>query len=116
MTDDKNKPKDFQGADVGDSHFDTYDKTKTYVRITENNRQAWLYLCPKTDGSRYTKNELIELLKENEVVAGLNDPQVGDPLMHDRETTASCLVCFLQRHSSAASLRQFGQTWLPSPA
>ena len=56
MTDDKNKPKDFQGADVGDSHFDTYDKTKTYVRITENNRQAWLYLCPKTDGSRYTKN------------------------------------------------------------
>ena len=73
MTDDKNKPKDFQGADVGDSHFDTYDKTKTYVRITENNRQAWLYLCPKTDGSRYTKNELIELLKENEVVAGLNE-------------------------------------------
>ena len=41
MTDDKNKPKDFQGADVGDSHFDTYDKTKTYVRITENKRQAW---------------------------------------------------------------------------
>ena len=73
MTDNKKQPRDFQGVDVGDSLFDMYDKTRTYVRITENDRQAWLYLCPKEGGVPYTKNELIELLRENDVVAGLNE-------------------------------------------
>lgn len=73
MTDNKKQPRDFQGVDVGDSLFDMYDKSRTYVRITENDRQAWLYLCPKEGGVPYTKNELIELLRENDVVAGLNE-------------------------------------------
>ncbi len=73
MTDDKNRTRDFQGVDVGDFLFDMHDKSGTYVRITENDRQAWLYLCPKADGSSYTKNELIELLAENDVIAGINE-------------------------------------------
>lgn len=73
MTDYANMPKGFQGVNVEDSLFDIYDKSTTYVRVTEDERQAWLYLMPKEDGNAYTKDELIALLHENEVVEGINE-------------------------------------------
>lgn len=73
MTDDKNMPNGFHGVNVGDSLFDMYDKSRTYVRVTEDERQAWLYLMPKEDGSSYTKEELIQLLHDHEVTAGINE-------------------------------------------
>lgn len=73
MTDDKNMPNGFHGVNVGDSLFDMYDKSRTYVRITEDERQAWLYLMPKEDGSSYTKEELIQLLHDHEVLAGIDE-------------------------------------------
>ena len=45
---------------------------ETYVRITDDKTQAWLYLTPKEDDSSYTKEELIHILDANGVVAGLN--------------------------------------------
>lgn len=73
MKDYEKQPRDFQGVEVDDSLFDMEDKSGTYVRVTEDDHQAWLYLCPKADGNPYTKNELIAILRENEVVAGLNE-------------------------------------------
>lgn len=76
MTEDQNRIKDFDMADDGDSLFDLYDKTRSYVRITEDDGQAWLYLMPKEDKSPYTKEELIALLQEHEVVAGINEDRL----------------------------------------
>lgn len=45
---------------------------ETYVRITEDEMEAWLYLCEPEDGEPYTKEELIRLLEENGVTQGLN--------------------------------------------
>lgn len=73
MTDGKNLTNGFHGMSDGDSMFDLYDKTRTYVRITEDDRQAWLYLMPKEDGSSYSKEELLRLLHEHEVTAGINE-------------------------------------------
>ncbi|MBD5540804.1 MAG: DUF342 domain-containing protein [Lachnospiraceae bacterium] len=73
MTDYKKMPKGFQGVKAEDSLFDIYDKSMTYVRVTEDDRQAWLYLVPKEDGSVYTKDELVMILNENEVVAGIDE-------------------------------------------
>ena len=73
MTEDKNMTNNFHGVGVGDALFDLYDKTKTYVRITEDGSEAWLYLTPKEDGSDYTKEDLVALLGEYEVVAGINE-------------------------------------------
>lgn len=73
MTDHKNMTNGFHGVNVGDSLFDMYDKSRTYVRVTEDEQQAWLYLMPKEDGGSYTKEELIQLLHDHEVVAGINE-------------------------------------------
>lgn len=73
MAYDKNMTNSFHGVGDGDSLFDLYDKTQTYVRITEDDRQAWLYLMPREDGSSYTKEELVKLLHEHEVTAGINE-------------------------------------------
>lgn len=73
MTDDKNMPNGFHGVNVGDSLFDMYDKSGTYVRVTEDEQKAWLYLMPKEDGGSYTKEELIQLLHDHEVTAGINE-------------------------------------------
>lgn len=74
MTDDKNTKNGFD-IGVGDALFDIdiYDKSKTYVRITEDDRQAWLYLMPKEDGNGYTKDELLGILHEHDVVSGINE-------------------------------------------
>lgn len=73
MTDDKNMTIDFHGVGDGDSLFHLYDKNDTYVRISEDDHRAWLYLMPKEDESPYTKEELLEILRVNEVVAGINE-------------------------------------------
>lgn len=73
MTDDKNTKNGFDiGVEGALFDIDIYDKSSTYVRVTEDDRQAWLYLMPKADGSGYTKDELLGLLHEHDVVAGIN--------------------------------------------
>ncbi len=74
MTDDKNMKNGFDiGVEGALFDIDIYDKSNTYVRVTEDDRQAWLYLMPKADGSGYTKDELLGLLHEHDVVAGINE-------------------------------------------
>ncbi len=68
----KSRDQELQGGVSKDFSVFAPDKTKTYVRVTEDKMQAWLYLMPKEDGESYTKEELIALLNENGVVAGLN--------------------------------------------
>lgn len=65
------------GMGVENAIFDPYDETSTYVRITEDNSQAWLYLTRKEDGSPYTKQEIYELLKKNEVRAGYHSSNIS---------------------------------------
>ncbi len=65
------------GMGVESAIFDSYDETSTYVRITEDNRQAWLYLTKKEDGTPYTKQEIYELLKKNEVRAGYHSSNIA---------------------------------------
>ena len=65
------------GMGVENAIFDPYDETSTYVRITEDNSQAWLYLTRKEDGSPYTKQEIYELLKKNEVRAGYHSSNIA---------------------------------------
>ncbi len=73
MTDDKNMKNGFDiGVEGALFDIDIYDKSSTYVRVTEDDRQAWLYLMPKADGNAYTKDELLGLLHEHDVVAGIN--------------------------------------------
>lgn len=65
------------GMGVENTIFDPFDEASTYVRITEDNSQAWLYLTPKEDGSPYTKQEIYELLKKNEVRAGYHSSNIA---------------------------------------
>lgn len=65
------------GMGVENTIFDAYDETSTYVRITEDNSQAWLYLTKKEDGSAYTKEEIYQLLEKNEVRAGYNRSNIA---------------------------------------
>lgn len=50
---------------------------KSYVRITEDKTEAWLYLCAPDDGARYEKSEIIRYLQLNNVVAGINESHVA---------------------------------------
>lgn len=50
---------------------------KSYVRITEDKTEAWLYLCAPDDGTKYEKNEIIRYLQLNNVVAGINESHVA---------------------------------------
>lgn len=65
------------GMGVENTIFDPFDETSTYVRITEDNSQAWLYLTEKEDGTPYTKQEIYELLKKNEVRAGYHSSNIA---------------------------------------
>ncbi len=65
------------GMGVENTIFDPFDEASTYVRITEDNSQAWLYLTPKEDGSPYTKQEIYDLLKKNEVRAGYHSSNIA---------------------------------------
>ncbi|MBQ7066115.1 MAG: DUF342 domain-containing protein [Lachnospiraceae bacterium] len=65
------------GMGIETSIFEAYDGTSTYVRITEDNSQAWLYLAKKEDGSAYSKEEIYELLEKNDVRAGYNNSNIA---------------------------------------
>lgn len=50
---------------------------KSYVRITEDKTEAWLYLCAPDDGTKYEKGEIMRYLQLNNVVAGINESHVA---------------------------------------
>lgn len=50
---------------------------KSYVRITEDKSEAWLYLCAPDDGEMYEKSEIIRYLQLNNVVAGVNESHIA---------------------------------------
>lgn len=50
---------------------------KSYVRITEDKTEAWLYLCAPEDGTNYEKAEIMRYLQLNGVVAGINESHVA---------------------------------------
>ncbi len=50
---------------------------KSYVRITDDRTEAWLYLCPPDDGADYEKNEILRYLQHNNVIAGINESHVA---------------------------------------
>lgn len=56
------------------------DKTtdKTYVRVSSNEMEAYLYLAIPEDGKDYTIEDLLLLLKENKVVYGILDQSIED--------------------------------------
>lgn len=49
----------------------------SYVRVSNDEMEAWLYLCEPADKSKYTKQELIDLLADNGVIAGLNQSNLA---------------------------------------
>ncbi|MBE5872143.1 MAG: DUF342 domain-containing protein [Lachnospiraceae bacterium] len=50
---------------------------ETYVRVADDGSRAWLYLVPKMNSESYTKQELIEILRKNGIVAGLNSSNLA---------------------------------------
>ncbi|MBO5031855.1 MAG: DUF342 domain-containing protein [Lachnospiraceae bacterium] len=50
---------------------------KSYVRITDDKTEAWLYLCAPEDGASYEKPEIMRYLQHNGVVAGINESHVA---------------------------------------
>ena len=50
---------------------------KSYVRITEDKSEAWLYLCAPDDGEMYEKSDIIRYLQLNNVVAGINESHIA---------------------------------------
>ena len=46
-------------------------KKETFVRVTEDLHEGWLYLAKPKEGEHYTKDDLIKLLADNGVKAGL---------------------------------------------
>lgn len=51
--------------------------SKSYVRITDDKTEAWLYLSAPEDEEAYEKSEIIQYLHDNKVVAGLNESNVA---------------------------------------
>ena len=49
---------------------------RSYVRISEDNSEAWLYLCAPEDAEFYEKSEIMHYLNVNKVVAGINESHV----------------------------------------
>lgn len=68
---------------------------KSYVRITEDKTEAWLYLCAPDDGGRYEKSEIIRYLQLNNVVAGINESHVAamcNKQIYEREVKVASSV------------------------
>lgn len=63
----------FQDFDLGDEFFQEPEEKSTYVVISDSDDAAWLYLVAKKNDASYTKDELVDLLHENGVVAGINE-------------------------------------------
>ncbi|MCH5280050.1 MAG: DUF342 domain-containing protein [Lachnospiraceae bacterium] len=74
MSEDINIMDLFQDFDLGDDFFEeSEEEHKSYVVVSDTDDAAWLYLVAKENGGSYTKDELVELLHENGVVAGINE-------------------------------------------
>jgi hypothetical protein len=61
---------------------------KSYVRISEDKSEAWLYLCAPEDGRDYEKHEVMRYLQLNKVRAGINESHVAamcKKKIYDRE-------------------------------
>lgn len=50
---------------------------RSYVRITDDNSEAWLYLCAPVGADKYDKSEIMHYLHVNKVVAGINESHVA---------------------------------------
>ncbi|MBR4758773.1 MAG: DUF342 domain-containing protein [Lachnospiraceae bacterium] len=57
---------------LGNAEYFANDYRDTYVRITGDKRQAWLYLAERADGAGYQKDDLLHILADNGVVYGIN--------------------------------------------
>lgn len=51
---------------------------KTYVKVSSNEMEAYLYLAVPEDGKDYTIDDLLKLLKENKVVYGIINQSIED--------------------------------------
>lgn len=61
---------------------------KSYVRITDDRTEAWLYLCAPEDQESYEKAEIISFLQKNNVQVGINESHVAamcKKKIYDRE-------------------------------
>lgn len=61
---------------------------RSYVRISDDKKEAWLYLCAPDDGTSYEKSEIMRYLQVNNVVAGINESHVAamcKKKIYDRE-------------------------------
>ena len=50
---------------------------KSYVRVTDDKTEAWLYLCAPEDDRNYEKAEIIQYLNVNKVIAGINESHIA---------------------------------------
>lgn len=50
---------------------------ESYVRITEDEMEAWLYLCEPENGERYSREDLLEMLTNHGVTNGLNHSNIS---------------------------------------
>lgn len=50
---------------------------ESYVRISEDEMEAWLYLCEPENGEHYCKEDLVELLAQYGVTDGLNKSNIS---------------------------------------
>lgn len=74
MSEDINIMDLFQDFDLGDDFFEEpVEEHKSYVVISDNDDAAWMYLVAKENDQPYTKSELMDLLHENGVMAGINE-------------------------------------------
>lgn len=67
--------------------------SKSYVRITDDNSEAWLYLCAPEGQDSYQKSEVLQYLHKNQVVAGINESNVA----------AMCKKCIYEREVKIAA-------------
>lgn len=51
--------------------------SKSYVRITDDHSEAWLYLSEPDDQEQYEKSEIIQYLQSNNVIAGINESNIA---------------------------------------
>lgn len=69
---------------------------KSYVRVTDDAKEAWLYLCAPEEGESYEKTEIIQFLHEHKVVAGLNESNIAGMCkkkIYEREVrVAACVL------------------------
>ncbi len=57
---------------LGNAEYFENDYRDTYVRITDDKNQAWLFLAEKADGTDYQKEDLMHILADNGVIFGIN--------------------------------------------